>query len=74
MVRKIIHVNQNKIKQNKRQGTRDPVLTVKTYKTNDYASEVLIQGPCKIIYSPDKPLPCGATVWIETESEVVIVS
>jgi hypothetical protein len=74
MVRKIIHVNQNKIKQNKRQGTRDPVLTVKTYKTNDYASEVLIQGPCKVIYSPDKPLPCGATVWIETESEVVIVS
>jgi hypothetical protein len=74
MVRKIIHVNQNKIKQNKRSGLREPVLTIKTYKTNDYASEVLIQGPCKIIYSPDKPLPCGATVWIETESEVVIVS
>lgn len=74
MVRKIIHVNQNKIKQNKRQGTRDPVLTIKTYKTNDYASEVLIQGPSRIIYSPDKPLPCGATVWIETESEVVIIS
>jgi hypothetical protein len=74
MVRKIIHVNQNKIKQNKRSGLREPVLTIKTYKTNDYASEVLIQGPCKVIYSPDKPLPCGATVWIETESEVVIVS
>lgn len=24
----------------------------------------------KIIYSPDKPLSCGATVWIETNLEV----
>jgi hypothetical protein len=24
-----------------------------------------------IIYSPDKPLPCGAKVWIETELEVI---
>jgi hypothetical protein len=24
------------------------------------------------VYSPCKPLSCGATVWIETEHEVVI--
>ena len=24
----------------------------------------------KLIYSPDKPLSCGARVWIETESEL----
>jgi len=29
-------------------------------------------GPAKVIYSPDKPLSCGAKVWIETESEVKI--
>ena len=48
------------------------MITCKTYKSNDYAHEVHIEGPCKIIYSPDKPLACGARVWIETNSEVKI--
>ena len=69
-----IHVNQHKIKSNLKTGERDPVITVKTYKSNDYGSEVSIEGPCKVVYSPDKPLSCGARVWIETESEVVILS
>ena len=70
----IVHVNQHVIKANAKTGDRDPVLTVKTYKSNDYAHEVLIDGPCKIVYSPDKPLSCGAKVWIETESGVQILS
>ena len=36
-----------------------------------YAHEVEILGPSKIVYSPKKPLSCGARVWIETESEVI---
>jgi hypothetical protein len=32
---------------------------------------VSFNGPCTIKYSPDKPLSCGAKVWIETEAEVV---
>ena len=67
----IVHVNQHVIKANAKSGERDPVLTVKTYKDNTYAHEVEIKGPCKVIYSPDKPLSCGAKVWIETQSEVV---
>jgi hypothetical protein len=66
----IIHVNQHKIKRNAKTGEREPVLTCKTYKSNDYAHEVMVDGPCRIIYRPDKPLSCGARVWIETESEV----
>lgn len=69
-----IHVNQHKIRSNLKTGERDPVITVKTYKSNDYGHEVSIEGPCKVVYSPDKPLSCGARVWIETESEVVILS
>jgi hypothetical protein len=69
----IVHVNQHVIKKNSKTGSRDPVLTVKTYKTNEYGSEVNIEGPCKIIYRPDKPLSCGAKVWIETEAEVKIL-
>jgi len=71
---KRIHVNQHKIRSNAKTDEREPVITVKTYKSNDYCNEVIINGPSKVIYSPDKPLPCGAKVWVETESEVVCVS
>ncbi len=68
----IIHVNQHVIRANRKKGENNPVLTVKTYKGNTYAHEVTINGPSKIIHSPDKPLKCGARVWIETESPVEI--
>jgi len=68
----IVHVNQHVIKSNRKNKVEDPVLTVKTYKDNRYAHEVEILGSSKIIYSPDKPLSCGAHVWIETEAEVLI--
>ena len=72
-MKKRIHVNQHKIRRNHKSGDREPVLSVKTYKSNDYCHEAVIDGPCKVIYSPDKPLPCGARVWIETEHEVICV-
>lgn len=68
----IIHVNQHVIRANAKHGKSDPVLTVKTYKSNTYAHEVEILGPSRVVYSPDKPLSCGARVWIETDSEVVV--
>lgn len=67
-----IHVNQAIIRANTKNGTNDPVLTVKTYKNNRYAHEVEILGPSKVIHSPHKPLSCGARVWIETDAEVVV--
>jgi len=69
----IIHVNQHVIKSNRKNGVEDPVLTVKTYKNNRYAHEVEVLGPSKVVYSPDKPLSCGAHVWIETQGEVTII-
>ena len=72
MIKTIIHVNQHVIKSNAKTGERKPVLTVKTYKSNTYAHEVTINGPSKIVYSPDKPLSCGAKVWIETTAEVLV--
>jgi hypothetical protein len=69
----IIHVNQHVVKANAKSGANDPVLTVKTYKDNRYAHEVYILGESKIVYSPHKPLSCGAKVWIETESIVEVV-
>jgi hypothetical protein len=71
----IVHVNQLKIRSNihKPEGEHEPVLTVKTYKSNTYAHEVEILGPSRVVYSPDKPLSCGARVWIETDSEVRVL-
>jgi hypothetical protein len=68
----IIHVNQHVIRANTKHGENNPVLTVKTYKENRYANEVTIKGDSKIVYSADKPLSCGARVWIETHAEVEI--
>ena len=71
-MKKRIHVNQHVIRRNSKTGEREPVITAKTYKENNYGHEVIINGPCKVIYSPDKPLSCGAKVWIETEGEVIV--
>jgi len=67
-----IHVNQHIIKRNAKTGLREPVITVKQGRNNTYAHSVQILGPSIMVYSPDKPLSCGAKVWIETEAEVVI--
>lgn len=69
----IIHVNQHNIRHNIKGEDKKPVLTVKTYKSNTYANEVRIPGTSRVVYSPDKPLSCGARVWIETEDEVQII-
>ena len=69
----IIHVNQHVIKANRKNGVVDPVLTVKTYKSNTYAKEVVIHGASRVVYSPNKPLSCGAHVWIETDSDVEVI-
>ena len=72
-MRTIVHVNQHNVRSNATKGTDLPVLTVKTYRSNRYAYEVDIKGPSKLVYSPDKPLSCGARVWVETEAEVEVV-
>jgi hypothetical protein len=68
-----IHVNQHIIKKNRKTGERNPVLTIKTYKSNTYASEIEGNGKFRVIYSPDKPLSCGARVWIEYDGDITII-
>jgi hypothetical protein len=72
-VKTIIHVNQHKV------PARHPApLTVKTYKSNVEASQanIIVDGRviASVVYRPDKPLSCGARVWIETDQQVEIVS
>ena len=65
---KRIHVNQHIIRRNAKAGGADPPLTIKTYRENVRAHRVRIEGPADIVYSPDKPLPCGARLWVETRA------
>ena len=69
---KRIHINQHVIKANRKSGEVNPCITVKTYKKNVYGSTVQILGDSKVVYRPEKPLSCGAHVWIETEADVLI--
>jgi|TARA_A100000171_G_C2127389_1_gene144414 hypothetical protein len=71
---KRIHINQHKIRSNKKNKVNEPVITVKTSKNNYYVDEVEVKGSCKVMYKPDKPLSCGAKVWIETTDEVIMKS
>jgi len=66
-----IHVNQHNIRANAK-GADLPVLTVKDYKQNRKCNEVAFTNG-RVIYSPDKPLSCGAKVWIETDEPVEII-
>ena len=70
-----IHVNQHVIRANRKNGTADPVITVKQGTRNTYCSRVKILGPSEVIYGGnDKPiLGCGARVVIATEADVEIL-
>ena len=77
-MKKIIHVNQHKIKSNRKNNQKEAVLTCKTYKENMYAHTAILHAEdgtiaARIVYRPDKPLSCGAHVWIETENKVTVI-
>ena len=69
-----IHVNRQNLDKNRKNKNNDKtVFSVKRSGKNvatGYTAE--INGPCKLVYSPDKPLSCGAIVWIETPASVTV--
>jgi hypothetical protein len=58
------------IKANAKSGERNPVFTIKQGGKNTYATRVKVVGEMELVYSPDKPLSCGAKVWIETRGDI----
>lgn len=74
----VIHVNQHRIRANAKKGETEPVLTVKTYKDNRYGHEAVLRDAqgnevARVVYRPEKPLSCGARVWIETSHTVEVI-
>lgn len=68
----IIHVNQAVIVRNRKTGANDPPLIARSYKGVKHGHNIEINGPSVIVNRPHKPLACGARVWIETTSPVVV--
>ncbi len=55
----------------------EPAITVKNYKENKYGHTVVIYGQdgkeaAKIVQRMNKPLSCGAVVYIVTENKVEV--
>lgn len=53
-------------------GDYEPVVAVKFGKDNVYGFEVDMLDGCRVVYSPTKPLSCGARLWIETTGRVLV--
>lgn len=75
-MKRVIHVNRHHIAANKK-GADKPVITCKTYKDTQYGNDVAIKDAAgnvvaRVTYRPEKPLSCGATVWIETHCDVEV--
>lgn len=80
-MKKIIHVSQPRIRKNIKEADvslHEAPIICRTYKNIEYGNSVAIlddngKEVARIVYSPHKPLSCGARVWIETKSDVVVV-
>ena len=70
---KKIIVNRHRIKSNKKDDANLPPISVKCVKETLHGHNTRILGPSTIQYSPEKPLNCGATLWIETKAEVHVI-
>jgi hypothetical protein len=66
---KIVVVNRHIASSNRKHSLREPPLRVSKgrYGKPHYTSRLEITSPARLIYDPDHPLPCGATIWLEID-------
>ena len=57
-----------------REGFLSETLRAYTDDRVKYCHEVEITGACRLVYRPDKPLSCGAVLWIEVEANVEAIA
>lgn len=63
----IVTVRRDRIRDNRKRGYRDPIFRVSLGRHGKpwYAKSLSFPSGCELVYNPEKPLKCGATVWIE---------
>lgn len=67
-----VHVNQLVIRQNIHAAEKQPPLSIIRKGKVTRAHRVKLIGLSEVVYSPDKPLKCGARVWIEAEDVEIV--
>lgn len=67
---KRIHVSQVNLRANRKDGKKRPCFTIQTSKGPIKARRVEILGGSSLVQG-EKPLSCGARIWIETWATVV---
>lgn len=75
----VIHVNRHRIVSNRKTGEREPCIAVRKTRSGkaDYVNRAELvdeQGRvvARFVYSPDKPLQCGAVVYVEVEPHLQV--
>lgn len=67
---KRLHVDRHVMASNRKHGLNNAPVTVQTSKGSHKCYGVNINGPSRFVYSPAKPLSCGALLYVETRAEV----
>ncbi len=68
-----VYINRHVVAANQKSGARNPPITILRRKAQrEYALEVELIGTARVVYSPNKPLSCGARVWIECDEAQAI--
>lgn len=65
-----VYIDRHIIKANTKTDDKKPPISIRQGGKVTKAWEVEFTGPAKLVYRPEKPLSCGATVWIETKHEI----
>jgi len=65
----IVVINRHVIAANKKNGTADPPISVRRGRNGKpvYYDKYDIPGQAQLVYDPEHPLKCGATVWLEVD-------
>jgi Tfp pilus assembly ATPase PilU len=69
---KRIHVHQQIVRTNVKQGTDTPSVTVQWRGKSYKARDVIVRGESRVMQRMHAPLSCGARIWIETTEEIEI--
>ncbi len=67
---KHVYLDLKTAQENYLEDVRYPCVRIKEGAITKFAYELIIEGPCKIIYNPDEPLNPGAIFWIETQAPI----
>lgn len=70
---KRVVVNRHMILKNRKHGTKEPPVSVhQSGKPVTRGHTVILHGHSTVRYTPDKPLSCGAELYIETTRAVTV--